>query len=64
MKKKVKVLSNICEVLAPLQYVNHWSVIVMSASHFMHYDPLKNANIFQFTSVHHFFCKNVGCYPR
>jgi hypothetical protein len=29
----------------------------MNASHFMHYDPLKIANIFQSTSVHPFFAK-------
>jgi hypothetical protein len=29
----------------------------MNASHFMHYDLLKTANIFQSTSVHHFFAK-------
>jgi hypothetical protein len=29
----------------------------MSVSHFMHYDPLKIANIFQFVIVHHFFAK-------
>jgi hypothetical protein len=52
MKKKFKVPSNVQEVLVPLQYANHWNVIVMSVSHFMHYDPLKSANIFQFASVH------------
>jgi hypothetical protein len=40
LRKKFKVPSNICEVLAPLQYANHWSVIIMNTSHFMHYDPL------------------------
>jgi hypothetical protein len=29
----------------------------MNASHFMHYDLFKSANIFQSTSVHHFFAK-------
>jgi len=46
--------------LTPLQYANHWSVIVTSVSHFIHYDPFKNANIFQFTSVQHFFWQKCG----
>ncbi len=57
VRKKFKVPSNIQKVLVPLQYANHWSVIVMSASHFMHYDPFKIANIFQSISVHRFFAK-------
>jgi hypothetical protein len=55
--KKFKVFSSIQEVLVPLQYANHWSVIVMNVSHFMHYDLLKTINIFQFASVHRVFAK-------
>jgi hypothetical protein len=50
-----------------LLYINGCSCRLMTSvedSHFMHYDPLKSANIFQSTSVHHFFCKNVGYYRR
>jgi len=54
VKKKLKVPSNVQKVLVPFQYTNHWSVIVINVSHFMHYNPFKIANIFQFASVHLF----------
>jgi hypothetical protein len=57
LMKKFKVPSNVQEVLVPLHYANHRSVIVMNVSHFMHYDPLKSANVFQFARVHRFFAK-------
>ncbi len=41
----------------PLQYVNHWIMIVMNEDQLLHYDPLKIENIFSSTLVHWFFAK-------
>ncbi len=51
-------------MLWPLYNMLTIGVIVMSVSRFMHYDPFKNVNIFQFSSVQCFFLQKCGFSPK
>jgi hypothetical protein len=59
-RKNFKVPCNVHEVLVLLQDVNHYNVIVMSASHFKHYDTFSRVLMFSNLKCALFFMQKCG----
>jgi hypothetical protein len=57
VRKKLKVPSNVQKVLVPLQYTNHWSVIVNKCFPFYALQPFQDCQHFPIYKCAPFFAK-------